>query len=62
MVFRERDSVTAEPLETTLMFAEALTLPLVAVMVAVPGAMPVILPKLFTVATPSLEELRLTSA
>ena len=60
MVFRERDWVTAEPLATTLMVAEALTL--VAVMVAVPGAMPVILPKLFTVATPSLEELRLTSA
>ena len=49
MVFRERDWGTTEPLATTLMVAEALTLPLVAVM-------------LFTVATPSLEELRLTSA
>ena len=47
---------------TTLMVAEQLTLPLVAVMVAVPTLTPVTLPKLLTVATFSSEEVRLTSA
>ena len=42
--------------------AEALTSPQVAVMVAVPGATPVTLPKLLTVATAGFEELRLTLA
>ena len=47
---------------TTLTVADALTSPQVAVMVAVPGATPVTLPKLLTVATAGSEELRLTLA
>ena len=42
---------------TTVTVAEQLTSPAVAVMVALPGATPVTLPKLFTVATLGLEEL-----
>ena len=46
----------------TVTFVVAVTEPQVAVMVAVPGAMPVTRPKLFTVATFSLEEVRVTVA
>ena len=45
----------------TVTFVVAVTEPQ-AVMVAVPGAMPVTRPKLFTVATFSLEEVRVTVA
>ena len=41
---------------TTVILAEAVISPQVTVMVAVPGAMPVTLPKLFTVAMPGSEE------
>ena len=63
-MFRLKDWAVAVPelALTTLMVAEQLTLPLVAVMVAVPTPTPVTLPKLLTVATFSLEEVRLTSA
>ena len=46
-----------EEAATTVTVAEQLTSPAVAVMVALPGATPVTLPKLFTVATLGLEEL-----
>ena len=62
MVFREIDWLETVLVlaATTVMVAVQLTLPSVAVMVALPGATPVTLPKLLTVATFSLEELRLT--
>ena len=46
----------------TVTLVVAVTEPQVAVMVAVPGATPVTRPKLFTVATFSLEEVRVTVA
>ena len=46
-----------EEAATTVTVAEQVTSPAVAVMVALPGATPVTLPKLFTVATPGSEEL-----
>ena len=63
-MFRERDSV-APVLElgaaTTVTVAEQLTSPVEAVMVALPGAIPVTLPKLLTVATLGSEEVNVTS-
>ena len=63
-MFRERDSA-APVLElgaaTTVTVAEQLTSPVEAVMVALPGAMPVTLPKLLTVATLGSEEVSVTS-
>ena len=47
---------------STVTLVEAVTEPQVAVMVAVPGATPVTRPKLFTVATFSLEEVRVMVA
>ena len=46
----------------TVTVVEAVTEPQVAVIVAVPGAMPVTRPKLLTVATFSLEEVKVTVA
>ena len=52
-----RGDAELEEAATTVTVAEQVTSPAVAVMVALPGATPVTLPKLFTVATPGSEEL-----
>jgi len=54
--------VSVEGMLMTVTVVVAVTEPQVAVMVAVPGAMPVTRPKLLTVATFSLEEVRVTVA